>query len=1469
MSTDRRIGISSFAQQRLWFVDRMLDDSRVYHVPVVFRVSGPFDVDAFAAAVREVVRRHEVLRTSFVAPAGRPIQVVSPHVDVPVPVTMVSEDVVAKTVRAEIDQPFDLGKPPLLRTRVLRVSDEDHVVVLTMHHIVSDRWSRVILSHELSVLYAGGELPPLPIQYLDFAAWQRERMSGPVLDEHLAYWRGALEGASEAIGMPADRARPATAGFAGSSRRAVVDASVVRRLEELCQAGSASLFMGLFAGFGTVLARWSGRPDVVVGSPIANRTRTETEPLIGFFVNMLPLRCDTGGDPTFRELLGRVRDMALGAYAHQDLPFERLVEELAPARSLAHHPVFQTSFAFQNTRSPDLELAGPDITALPVDWDIAKYDLTVEATPAADGSVELTAEYSTDLFEAETVDRVLRWYTTLLARVAADPDTPLSRVSLVEPAEHRRITAWNATERPAPDLLAHEAVAARAAAHPERVALVCQGEEVTYARLDSEALAVAGSLARLGVRTDDTVGICLDRGPALITAILGVLHAGAGYLPLDPDLPAGRLARLSSEAKLVLTSDTHRHKLPADADVHTTLPDPDVPVHQASPDTHAYTIFTSGSTGSPKPTVVTHGALANHMAWLIREFGLGPEDRVLWRTSAAFDASVWEYLAPLMSGGTVVIAPPSGGDPLGWLACLDSATVLQLVPTALEMALDSPEGRARLAASDLRLVCLGGEALTAGLLRKLRDLRPVPVVNLYGPTEATIDATRLWCEPSRTGPERVPIGRPIDNVRAHVVDRHGRLLGPGMVGELWIGGAGLARGYAGRPDLTAERFVPDPFGPRGGRLYRTGDLARWTPDGELEFLGRLDHQVKVRGHRVELGEIEHALARHPVVRQAVVVAEDTEAGARLAAFVTTTEERADDKAVTTERLDRWETVFDRTYGVDGGGEPEVDTIGWTSSIDGSRISDDEMLVWLRSTVDRIRAFEPRRVLEVGCGTGLLLWRLIDHTEEYWGTDLSGVVVDKLAARLAAAGRGDRVRLRTQPAHDTTGLPAGHFDLIVLNSVVQYFPSADYLRRVLEGLRPLLAPGGTVFLGDLRHLGLLEEFATEAETARARPDTKAADLRERVDRLVRGEEELLLDPRALDRLAAWLGPIGRAEVQLKRGRHRNEVNAYRYDVALTVGGGDRRDVALTVGGGDRRDVMPTVGGGEHPAPPTIGSWPVDWATLGPDPVLIPAVPDVRLRTVRHVVTALRSAEPDTTLSALPTPVVEALPHPEDFWEAAEANGYRAIITPGWDDPATFDVLLVPRETVRQVDPHRVLTSVRTTHTGPMANDPTALDTRQLLVRQLGESLEQALPKAMLPSVITVVDRLPTTPSGKVDRTRLLRRAGAGPDRRAVPAADNTEQAVHQVWASVLAHSAFGVTDNFFEVGGSSLLLVKLQNALYDRFGVRPSLVGLFEQTSVRAQARHVRAEPGRAGREPDARARRAAERGARRARRSES
>ncbi|HEY7216731.1 MAG TPA: amino acid adenylation domain-containing protein, partial [Thermoanaerobaculia bacterium] len=893
----------SFAQQRLWFIDQFEPGSPLYNMPLALRVEGPLQGEVLALCLGEVVRRHEALRTVFAALEGLPVQVVQPAAPLALPVVDLSglpatvrEAAVFALAAAEAGRPFDLTRGPLLRGVLLQLAEDDHVVALTLHHIVSDGWSMGILVREVSALYGAfaegrpSPLPELPIQYADFAAWQRSWLHGEILESEISFWRQQLTGLPPLLELPTDRPRPAVQSFRGATRPVRLPAELLRQAQALGQREGATLFMVLLAGFQILLARYSGQQDLAVGTPVAGRNRVETEGLIGFFVNTLVLRGDLTGKPDFRTAVARVRERELAAQMHQDVPFEKLVQELAPERSLAHAPLFQVMLALQNAPLGELEIEGLRLRPVGGAETTAKIDLML-GVEELDGGLEGGLDYATALFDAATVDRLIGHFEQLLGAAVTAPELSAFALPLLRPQESAQLLAeWNDTRQPAPeDLCLHDLFAVHAARRPRAVAAVYAGRSLTYGELAKRAAILATHLRAAGTGPDTLVGICLNEGLERLVAVLGVFLAGGAYLPLDPAYPRERLVAMIADAGVgvVLTEEGLRGLLPATVEAllissRTSRKRRSKAVPRAAgPQNLAYVIYTSGSSGRPNGVMVTHGSAVRLILSAIAEAGLGPHTRGLHYISFSFDPSILEIWTTLAAGGTLVVAPQEtrlSAETLGSVIRREGITFTMGPPGTLALL---PTGLPTL---DTLLV--GAERCPAEVASRwappasgLRHL-----FNSYGPTEATIYTTSADLRGAyRREP---PIGRPVANSRAYVLDPNGRLVPAAVPGELCVAGPGLARGYLNRPALTAERFVPDPFGEAGSRLYRAGDLVRWMPDGNLEFLGRVDDQVKIRGIRVELGEVEAALAAQPGVREAaVIVREDVPGDRRLVAYV--------------------------------------------------------------------------------------------------------------------------------------------------------------------------------------------------------------------------------------------------------------------------------------------------------------------------------------------------------------------------------------------------------------------------------------------------------------------------------------------------------------------------------------------------------------------------------------------------------
>jgi amino acid adenylation domain-containing protein len=907
---------ASFAQRRLWFLYQLEPGDPSYNVPTVLRLEGPLNVVALQQALDEVVRRHEVLRTTFALVNDEPVQVIHPEVHVTIQTIDLRHlpapdrwDDAMRRVAEDAWQPFNLEQGPLLRALLLQLDDDDHVSILTMHHIISDAWSKMVLVEEISKLYEAYQqdqaapLAELGVQYADFAEWQQQWLTGEVLENQLSYWRGHLDGAPSALRLPTDRPRPQVQTHRGATQAIHLPPSLTQALRDLSRREDATLFMTLLAGFKALLYRYTAQTDIVVGTPIAGRNQAETEKLIGFFVNTLVLRTDLSGEPDFTQLVRRVREVALGAYAHQELPFEKLVEELRPERSLSYAPLFQVVFAFQSVTSRSPSLPGIRLSVPYIENTTAKFDLTLLATETEAG-INCSLEYNTDLFDAATITRMLDHLRRLFEAAVANPSRPIGDLPLLSDAEqYQLLTEWNSTTTDYPrDACVHELFEAQVASAPEATALVYEDETLTYRQLNDRANQLAHRLRALGVGPEETVGVLMERSFELIIAMLATLKAGGAYVPLSPSYPPERLALMCEDARVpvLLTQERFVRLAPehcgellvldADAANLTEAESRNLNLKMTSRN-RAYVMYTSGSTGRPKGVNIEHRGIVR----LVKETNyadFSSAQTFLQFAPITFDASTLEIWGSLLNGGRLVVMAPGAASPeeLGETLRRHNVNSLWLTAGLFHLMVDENLGGLR----SVRQLLAGGDVLSpTHIARVLRELPECHVINGYGPTENT---TFICCHLMRAGEQLgppVPIGRPISNTRVYLVSPRLQLVPVGVAGELLAAGDGLARDYLGDPELTAERFIPDPFSARpGGRLYRTGDLARYRADGVIEFLGRVDQQVKIRGFRIEPEEIEVVLQRYPGVRRVTVqVHQDATGEKQLVAYVAQDAER--------------------------------------------------------------------------------------------------------------------------------------------------------------------------------------------------------------------------------------------------------------------------------------------------------------------------------------------------------------------------------------------------------------------------------------------------------------------------------------------------------------------------------------------------------------------------------------------------
>ena len=1450
----------SFAEQRLWFLNQMRPDSAWYNVTGSTRFCGTLDLDALRRTFTKIALRHEILRTNYVAEGGHPRRVIHASQPWPMPVVELARDGLDAYVRAQLERPFDLARDPLLRTTLIRLASDEHLLLINLHHIVSDGWSMGVLWRELGELYAAEveqratTLLPLEIQYADFAAWQRRAMEA-TLDVQLHYWTERLAGLPTLV-LPTTRPRPPIQSFRGDMIERPLADEVHQGLLALGREHDATLFMTMLAAWATILARHADQRDFAIGTAIANRNQRQLEGLIGFFVNTLVLRIDLAGDPDVATLLEQVRGTTLAAYDHQDLPFERLVDELKIERDLSRMPLVQVMFVLQNAPDSALSLPGVDVEVQPIYTRTTKFDLTLYGTETPNGLMT-GLEYNADIFDREAAERLLAQLHVLLGSMVESPRGHVLRLPLLPDRERAQvIEGWNPGRRLALatgiELCAHERFIEQARSSPQRIALICGDETFTYGELARRAERVAAQLQAKGVGPGDFVGLLSERTPAVIVGLLGVLLAGAAYVPLDPHYPRERLAFMAEDARLsaLVVTPSLIELAPtgvAQIELRPELWEVDTaidlqPVH-VRPEHAAYVIYTSGSTGRPKGVVVEHRNLLRLFTTAGAQVPYGPDEVWSLFHSIAFDFSVWELWGALLFGGRVILVPHDvsrSPEQFHELVVREGVTVLSQTPSAFESFMRA-DLRAEAGRHRIKVVVFGGEALDPLALREWAAAqRSCPtLLNMYGITETTVHVTQQAIGAADFEHRSSPIGRALEDMTVYLLDVRGEPVPIGVRGEVYVGGRGVSRGYLGQPALTAARFVPDPFGPPGARMYRAGDLARWRSDGVLEFLGRIDDQIQLRGFRVELGEIESRLAEHPALAAQVVVARRDDSGVqRLAAYVVADPEHplselldaSDDWR--SEQVDHWQSVYDENY-ERGADNLEFDITGWNDSYTGQAIPPAQMRYWVEQTVERVLARAPRRVLEIGCGTGLILLRVAPRVERYVGIDISRVVLDRLAQVVSERGL-EGVELHQGRADDLSAVADQKFDLVVVNSVIQYFPELDYLLQMIERAIERVAHGGALFLGDLRNLPTLEAFHAGVQFGQAAERESRGSLRRRVSAQLLADEELVIDPKLFAALVDRFERVAAVSVQLKRGRDENELTRHRYDVLLHL------DVAPVAA------EAPTLLAGIRDAQAlreALLSTRADAVSLrGPNP---------RMTHEIALVEWLGSDRGPATVGAMREQLqasgLGSTLDPETAVEVAEALGWRAALSWCSDDAAAYDAVFVRASTTIDASVSTPIATRRERIESPAAwrrltNDPLHGRRSRALALSLRRWLETRLPGYMIPSSFTVLRELPLTPSGKIDRKGLPAPEGLRPELEIafVPPRTPMEQLVCGLWCEVLGLDRVGLDDDFFSLGGHSLLATQLVSRVRRSLGAELPLRSLFEAPTVRALVGQIEA-----------------------------
>ncbi|SDX33133.1 amino acid adenylation domain-containing protein [Marininema mesophilum] len=1449
----------SFAQQRLWFLDRLEPDSPLYNMPSAIRLKGTLHIESLEKALQKIIERHEALRTSFHSLEGEAIQKVHKRVTFELPVMEAKgeneeerEEFALQIAADEAKKPFNLEEDLLIRGKVIKLSAEDHLFILNIHHIVHDGWSRGLFVKELSELYQAfsrgvdSPLPSLAVQYPDFAVWQREWMQGDLLEKQLQYWRTQLSGDLVQLQLPTDRSRTVEQTFAGALRRFTIDEELKKNLKKLGQQEGATLFMVLLAAFNTLLYRYTNQEDIMVGSAIANRNQPELEKLIGFFVNTLVIRTDLSGNPSLRELLQQVRRTALEAYDHQDLPFEKLVEEICPERDTSHSPLFRVMFSLHNTPGHAWNTEGLQATTMDLESNTSKFDMNVEISET-EKELIVDLEYNTDLFEAETITKFCTNFTNLLRNIISNPDESIATIPLLEENQRDEILsmAKDQTVYLSEDWTIVQQFEKQVGQFSENIAVIDHNGSLTYEALNKKANQLAHYLQKNGVRKGSRVAVCLERSSELIITLLAVVKVGGVYVPLDATYPAERLAFMMEDAspKVLITKEHLQERIsPRDAKEIVFGQELErqmdrEPTENLSlaviPSDLAYIMYTSGSTGTPKGVCVQHQNVVSLV--MGTDFvSFSPEHTFMQFAPISFDAATFEIWGSLLHGAKLTIFPPylPSLEELGSFVKEQGITVLWLTAGLFHQMVDYN----LTALQEVKYLLAGGDVLSVQHINKFVQALPgCQLVNGYGPTEGT---TFTCCYAIPQEPSlytSVPIGYPIQHRYVYIVDDHQNPVPQGVPGELYIGGVGVAKGYWNRPEITSERFVSNPF-KEDDILYKTGDRVRLRNDGAIEFLGRKDDQVKIRGYRIEPGDIETAMKEHSSVKDVAVVARETHDGdKKLIAYIVPESEKSlentEGDSWEDEQVTQWEMIFDdHVYGASEieNIDPTFNTSGWISSYTDEPIPLPEMAEWLHSTVEQILSTNPSRALEIGCGTGMLLQRIAPYCERYVGSDISSRVLQFVKKHLGE--NMSHVELMHRAAHQLDDVTAGDLDLVIMNSVVQYFSGIEYLDLIIQRSLDAIGDEGSIFIGDVRSYPLLETQHVAIELSRADDLLPLDKLQRNVQDRLMGENELTIDPQYFLSLQQRYSQIGDVEIRLKPGDYHNELSQFRYDVLVRVGAKTLQPTAAQhrTWGTDFKsttDLLQFVEG-EQPEALTIDDV-IDqriqqevaaWAWISEQE-------NLKELTVRDLREAIQAKGKEGA-------------NPADFYKMGADLGYQVIVTRLSSKPdGMCQVVFIKQESLK-----RIPVQGRDHYPGVFvnqgyANNPMQAKFAKKLVPLFREYLKSKLPGYMVPDSYMLLSELPLTKNGKVNRHALPSPEQWKGEEYVAPR-NPVEELVAGLWEEILGREKVGVQDDFFQLGGHSLLATQVISRIRDVLEIDLPLKSIFEGLTIEKLAADI-------------------------------
>ncbi|OMP77242.1 non-ribosomal peptide synthetase [[Flexibacter] sp. ATCC 35208] len=1446
----------SDAQRRLWILQQWEQTASAYHMSNAFYLEGQLNIDALRLAFKTLIVRHESLRTRFEVLNGEPRQVIVGPGDITFELeyedlrnSVVSSQDIQARVTANAHELFNLQQGALIRALLLQTKDTGYVFALTMHHIISDGWSMGVMVREVLAMYeafrTGMSLPfpPLDIHYKDYTMWQQHRLQEEEIQETRNYWLQRFGDDIPVLELPLNHERPAVKSYRGEAVKFVIEESLVKALEDVAQQQEATLFMALLAATNALLYRYTGQEDIVIGSPVAGRAHASLESQIGFYVNTLALRTRFSGNSTFYDLLHNSRTTSLEAYEHQLYPFDQLVDELNLERVMNRNPLFDVMVVLQNTNldnRPLPALQELEISSYTMEHRVSKFDWWLSFSRRENG-LSAMLEYDSALFTRESMLLVTEHFRNLLALLVKHPGKAVSSHAYLTPTEITNLLqVFNNTVYP---FMVQETLVSlfekTVTHHSGNIALVAGNTTYTYNSLNETANRLAHYLRDgLHVQPDEPIGLLLDRSPAMVIGMLGILKAGGAYVPIDPEYPENRIRYIVEDSGLRILITHPQQRIVSELPCEKILLTDDLqvlaswPGHNPepviTPHNLAYIIYTSGSTGQPKGCELEHRSIVNRIQWMQEHYRFTADDRILQKTAYVFDVSVWEFFMTLCFGARLVLCSRDmvySPQALINIINREGITTLHFVPSMFNTFLSVLAQESNCNMASLRHIFTSGEALQLESVQQHHRLLPaVKLHNLYGPTEAAVDVTYFETD---SGTEKVLIGQPIWNTGVYILDRHGNLVPPGIYGEIHLGGIGLARGYRNKGALTTEKFIPHPFA-EGERLYKTGDVGRFLPNGLIEYAGRNDDQVKIRGYRIELGEVAAAILKHPAIDQAVALTiGSSQEEKSLAAYLVCSSDALhvleDTENMHAERVAEWQSIFEHTYREeeDKSIDPLFNIKGWNSSYTGLPIPAEEMLVWVNDIVNTVLHYQPGNVLEIGCGTGLLLFRIAPYTQRYVGTEISAVAIEYLTECIRTIpGSWDHVTLLQRPAHLLSHLETASFDTVLINSVIQYFPNASYLTDTIATAIRLLRPGGQLIIGDVRSLPLATQFHGSVAYSKAAASTTVTALQQQILTVLDHEKELLVDPAYFISLQEQLPGIGWVEIVPKKGDYENELSRFRYQVIIHVSQMPAAIPAFTW----LNDV-------------TLTDLKLHLDTAQPRQLGIAAVHNSRLQESNLLMKELAAAHATDAISTLHERMAQTVVPLMDeraVLELAAAANYNVYL--GWgrqQDGGCYDIILTADSNKGAILPSMLYyellrQDLKAARGGAYTNNPISQQLKDKLVPALRSFLKMKVPEYMIPTYFTLLDKFPLTINGKLDRKALPSPVAARAVAGAVYVAPRTELEVQLavIWKEVLKLDTVGIYDNFFDLGGHSLKATQVVSRMHQQSGIRLDLRTLF-------------------------------------------